>query len=181
MLWGHIHEYLTDTWPVSPWAVFSTASPCKVASPHCTVLSASSPMRSTLPLCTVFLCATQCLFTPCAHCCPTASATTWLPTLSMHLHHSAPTPPLLPSASPYSTAQLRASIALAAAGCPLVKYPTHHRAALHQQQRRTGAASGQQHRGCWGWKKAKKGGKREKEENKGRERALRLLPRANLL
>lgn len=93
-------------------------------------------------LCTTFLCNTV-PFPPCAHCCPTASATTQLPSRGMYLH-------LLCSPVPADTAQPQLSIpiALPAPGCPLLKCPTCHRAGLQQQQRTTGAAGGQQYRGC---------------------------------
>lgn len=112
VLWGHIHEYLTDTGPAAPWAVLSTAFPPKVASPHCTVLSASSPMQgTTFPLCTVFLCATLPFHTPCtplshSQCHPHLACT------SPQCSHNSPAPQRQP--------QLRASVTLAAPGCPLV-------------------------------------------------------------
>ena len=65
--------------------------------------------------------------------------------------------------------QLRASIALAAPGCPLVKYPTHHRAALHQQQKRTGAASGQQHSNTGD----AEAGKKQRKVERGRRKKIR--------
>lgn len=163
-LWVHIHEYLTDTWIVAPWTVFSTVSPCKVASPHCTVLCQQLYAEHDIPPVHFF---PPCLFTPCAR------------SVLQQRHHTAPhtcvilrprgpTLPCSPVPAPTAQRQLRASIAFPAPGCPLVMYPTCHRAALPQQQGRTGAPSGQQHRRCWGWKKVKKNGKREKEINEGR-------------
>lgn len=112
-------------------------------------LPAAAPCRAQHFPCALFLLR---LFVPRAHSVPHGSP---------HLRDSA----LLwshTSLLPTAQCQLRASIALPAPGCPLVMYPACHWAALHQQQGRTGAPSGQQHGRCWGWKKVKKNGEGEK-------------------
>lgn len=111
-------------------------------------LPAAAPCRAQHFPCALLL---LCLFMPRAHSVPHGSP---------HLRDSA----LLwshTSLLPTAQCQLRASIALPAPGCPLVMYPMCHWAALHQQQGRTGAPSGQQHGRCWGWKKVKKNGEGE--------------------
>lgn len=108
MLWGHIHEYLTNTWSVAPQSVFSTASPHEGAS-H-SALCQQSHVKHNSPV-HPLLCDTV-PFPPCARCCPTANATTqlsctctsWAPQCQLN---SAPS-------------------ALPAPGCPLLKCPTCH-------------------------------------------------------
>lgn len=126
----HIHKHLTNTLFVAPRSVFSTVSPHK---------GPSHSALCTIPLCTLS-CATQCPSRP---------------------GHTAVPQPGPPHSSPHLTCictscapqcQLvqhslnSVSTALPAPGCALLKCPTCHQTSLHQQQRTTGAAGGQQYR-----------------------------------
>lgn len=105
MLWGHIHEHLTNTWFVAPQSVFTTGSPHKGASHSALCQQSCVKHDSPVPL----SCATHSAFpTLC-----TARATTQLPTPHTYLHL------LLIQQSLNSV-----SIALSAPGCALLKCPT---------------------------------------------------------